>query len=236
MMESAKSWARHDPTRSRTGNSAGRCLLGKAKMRAVFVMVADVFREQPFKMVFIKSDDVIQQVAAAAANPALRDAILPWASEGSLNWTNAQKANSDRDFQPILSITIEDEEPRSRLKRKRLTQLLNDPEARGMVGDIEVQNTAAIVADDEKAVEHAEVDRGNSKEIHRGNSFLVVTQKGKPVLARPRILRRTFHPAGNGSFRDIKTEHEKFTVDAGSSPGSVLGHHLENQIANFLGY
>lgn len=57
-----------------------------------------------------------------------------------------------------------------------------------MFGDIEVQNAAAIVADDEKAVEHAEVDRRNSKEIHRGNSFLVVTQKGKPVLARSRIL------------------------------------------------
>lgn len=58
-------------------------------MRAIFVMVADVFREQPFKMAFVESDDVIQQVAAAAANPAFRDAILPRASEGSLNWTNA---------------------------------------------------------------------------------------------------------------------------------------------------
>jgi len=60
MVESAKSWARHDPTRSRTGNSAGRCLLGKAKMRAVFVMVADVFTEQPFQMAFIERDDVVQ--------------------------------------------------------------------------------------------------------------------------------------------------------------------------------
>jgi len=33
----------------------------------------------------------------------------------------------------------------------------------------------------------------------------------------------------------FKTEHEKFSVDAGSSPAGVLGHHLEDQIPNFFG-
>src|SRR5215510_15966834 len=100
--------------------------------------------------------------------------------------------------------------------------------------DVAVQNTSAIVADDEKAVEHAEVDRENSKEIHRGNNFLVITQKGKPVLARPRILRRTFHPAGNRSFGNIKAKHEKFSVDGRSSPTGVVSDHPEDEIANFL--
>ena len=61
----------------------------EAEMRAVLVLVADVFREQPLQMAFIEYDDVVQEVAAAAFHPALGDAILPGASEGSLNGTDA---------------------------------------------------------------------------------------------------------------------------------------------------
>src|SRR5262249_21780058 len=79
MMQASQSWLRHNPTGSRTGNSAGRCVLRKAKMCAVFVVVADVFREQPFQMTFIERNDVVKQAATTASNAAFRDAILPWA-------------------------------------------------------------------------------------------------------------------------------------------------------------
>ena len=58
-------------------------------MRAVFVIMADVLRQQPFEVVFIERDDMIQQVAAAASHPAFRRAILPGAFEGSPNRTDA---------------------------------------------------------------------------------------------------------------------------------------------------
>ena len=43
MVQPAQSRVRHDPTASRAGSSAGWCLLRQAKVRAVFVMVANVF-------------------------------------------------------------------------------------------------------------------------------------------------------------------------------------------------
>ena len=75
MVQSSQAWARHDPTGTCGGNSASRCLLRKAKMRAVFVVVADVLREQPFQVAFIECDDVVQQVPVGASHPALRRAI-----------------------------------------------------------------------------------------------------------------------------------------------------------------
>jgi len=60
MVQPSQSWLTHHPTGSRAGNSAERCLLGKAKMRAAFVVVADVFSEQPFQVAFINRDDVVQ--------------------------------------------------------------------------------------------------------------------------------------------------------------------------------
>jgi hypothetical protein len=105
-----------------------------------------------------------------------------------------------------------------------------------MFGDIEVQNAAAMVANDEETVEQAAGDGRDGEQIHRRDGFLVVAKKGKPAPARPRIFRHSLHPAGNRSFGNIETEHEKFTVDARSSPGGILNDHLEDQIANHLGY
>ena len=52
-------------------------------MRAIFVVVGNVFTEQAFQVPFIERDDVIQQFSAAAAHPTLGDAILPGTCEGS---------------------------------------------------------------------------------------------------------------------------------------------------------
>jgi len=90
--------------------------------------------------------------------------------------------NGCGDFQPVLGIPIENEEARSRIKRECLPQLLNNPKARGMPRDVAVQNTSAIMADDEEAVEHGEGDRGNREEIHRSDGFPMVTQKSEPTL------------------------------------------------------
>ena len=100
--------------------------------------------------------------------------------------------------------------------------------------DVAVQDAAAIVADYEKAVEHAEGDRRNREEIHGGNGFPMVTKKGEPALGWVRVPGGPFHPAGNRSFGNGKSEHEKFSVDTGSFPIGVLGHHLEDQIPNFF--
>jgi len=51
----------------------------------------------------------------------------------------------------------------SRLKRKRLSQLLDDPRTRQMSGDVEVQNAPTIMADDKEAVEHPKRDRRTVK-------------------------------------------------------------------------
>jgi hypothetical protein len=64
-------------------SSAVRRFLPQAEMRAILMVVADVFREQPSEMAFIEGNDVIQQVTPAAFHPMLRYTILPRASQRS---------------------------------------------------------------------------------------------------------------------------------------------------------
>jgi hypothetical protein len=47
----------------------------------ILVVVADIFREEPLQMPLVENNHVIEQVPAAALNPAFRDAILPRALE-----------------------------------------------------------------------------------------------------------------------------------------------------------
>src|SRR5437879_225367 len=195
-------------------------------MRAILVVVANILGEQACQVAFVNCNDVIQEITTATP--------LPRTFERSADRAHAQGSNRCRDFQSVLGITIKDEEPRSASKWKCFSQLLNDPHACRMLGDIEVQDATTIVTDDEKAIEHAEGDRRNSEEVHRGNRFPVIAEKGKPARGRLRISRCPFHPTRDRSLRDLETEHEKFSVDAWRSPRWVLNDHPEYQFLNLL--
>jgi hypothetical protein len=51
-----------------------------------------------------------------------------------------------------------------------------------MLGDVEMQDTPAIVEDDKEAVEDAEGDRGHGEEVHGRNRFPVIRKKRAPAL------------------------------------------------------
>jgi hypothetical protein len=47
-------------------------------MRSVAMIVRDVLGQKPPEMAFVQGDDVVKQLAPAAANPAFRNTVLPW--------------------------------------------------------------------------------------------------------------------------------------------------------------
>src|SRR6266853_1204420 len=198
------------------------------------MVVANIVREQPLQMEFVHCDDVVQQLMAATLDPSLRNAILPRAFERSPHWPDPQRANGRWHIYSVLAIPIEDQESRSRLERKRFPELLNDPQARRMLGDIEVENLTAIMTDHEEAVEHAEPEGWNCEEVHRRDGFSVIAKKGQTALGWLRISWCSFHPPGNRSLSNIEAQHEKLPVDARCSPSCILGHHAKDQFPHFL--
>ena len=70
--------------------------------------------------------------------------------------------------------------------------------------------------------------------MHRSYSLPMVTKKGEPTLGSIGVPGHPFHPAGNRSFGNVKTEHKKFSMDTGSSPSRVLRHHLANEIPDLF--
>jgi hypothetical protein len=233
-MQPSKSRSGKDATRGYSANSAVRCSLLESEMRAVVVIVANIISEQTPQVAPVQSDHVIQQVTPAALNPTLRNSILPRTPQRSADTLDLHRSDRGGDLRPILGITIKDDKPRRRPKWKRFSQLLDDPQARRMPGDVEVQDPPPIMADDEEAVEHPESDRWDREEVHRGDGFPVVPQKREPALGWLRVPRRSFHPTGDRSLREIKTEHEEFPVYPRCAPSWILNNHPEDQISNLF--
>ena len=137
-------------------------------------------------------------------------------------------------LEPELLIAIKDQVFVRGFKGKRLAQLLDDPTARRMLRDVDVQDASPIMTDDKKAVEHAEGNRWHREEIHGRNRFPMVAKEGQPAFGLVRTSRRSLHPTGDGSLGKLKTEHAEFPMDPWCSPGWVFGNHQENQFPNLL--
>jgi hypothetical protein len=69
---------------------------------------------------------------------------------------------------------IEDKEPRSGLIGEGFSQLLYDPTARRMAGNIEVQDAPAIMANNKEAIEKTEGDRRNGEKVHGRDGFAMI--------------------------------------------------------------
>jgi hypothetical protein len=233
-MQPAESLVRKNATLGYRTHPVAWCSLPESEMRAVFVIVADVVSEQPFQMTFVQRNDVIQQISPAAFDPTLRHSVLPRTLERSSHRSDGHRPNRTHHLQAVLRVPVKDQESGTRSIRKRFPQLLDDPHARRMPGDVEVQNASTIMADDEEAIERAEGGRWDREEIHCGNGFSMIAQKSEPAFCQLGISRRSFHPAGDRSLRDIKTEHEELAMDTRSTPRRVFGEHLEDQISNLL--
>jgi hypothetical protein len=203
-------------------------------MGAIIVVIMNIISEQPSQVALVQCNHMIQDVPSATLHPALGNAILPRTFDRRADVLDLHRPNRRRNFRSVLSISIKDEKSGGSLIGKRFPQLLDNPEAGRMACHMEVKDTQPIMADDKKAVEHAECNRGNSEEVHRRDSFSMIAQKSKPAFRKFRISSRFAHPAGNGSFGNIKAEHLKLTVDARCSLRWILGDHLEDQIPNLF--
>ena len=70
------------------GPSCRRCLL-QGDVRAVFVIVGQIFTPKPPEMLVVQWDDVIEHFAASTADPALSNSVLPGAQSSRANRSNA---------------------------------------------------------------------------------------------------------------------------------------------------
>ena len=83
-------------------------------------------------MRLVDGKHVVQQFAAAAADPALGDPVLPRTADRGPHSRDIHRAHCGGNFPAVLGIVIQDKKLDWRLVRKGFAQLLRDPGAGGM--------------------------------------------------------------------------------------------------------
>jgi len=85
MVQAAQARMADHRTGDRRTDSAARGFLAEAKMRAVIVIIRGVRGEQPLEMALVQGDDMVEQIAPAAAHPAFGHPVLPGALDRGLH-------------------------------------------------------------------------------------------------------------------------------------------------------
>ena len=102
-----------------------------------------------------------------------------------------------------------------------------------MASDVEVQDPAASVLDDEEAVEQLEGHRRHGEEVEGDDHLAVILEKGKPALARIAPAPNAPQIAGHGPFRDDEAELLQFAMDLRGAPVRILFGQAPDQTPGF---
>jgi hypothetical protein len=148
MVQSAE--ARHDHNSGSSHlswlyRSALRRVFVQGVVDAVLMIAADVITNQPAQVTFIEHDYLVQQFPAVAADPAIRDSILPGTPKGGSDQLAAQVFKHLCCFSDVFAVTVKEQIARCGISRESLSNLLRDPGAGGMFRGIEVEDLPAAM-------------------------------------------------------------------------------------------
>jgi hypothetical protein len=176
---------------------------------------------------------MVEKIPAAVADQAFGDVVLSRASKAGSFGLNAEALHGVDHFPVELWAAIKDQVSGSRVVGECIAQLLNNPGTTRMSGHIAVKDLAAVMRNDEEAIQHVESERRYGKEIHPRDNFTMILQKRRPSLCRLGSPGRSSHPAQDGSLRQIEAKHLQFPMNAWRTPGRVLGNYAKDQFAQF---
>ena len=105
----------------------------------------------------------VKKVSPAGSDPTFCNTVLPGTSiAGSLR-LNPETLHGFDNFRTEVRSSVKDQISRRGIVRKRFAQLLNDPRAGGILGDIAMKNAPPVMCNHKEAVKHAEGERGTVK-------------------------------------------------------------------------
>ena len=121
--------------------------------------------------------------------------------------------------------------PRRRVPWKSIDHLLRRPFSRRMFGDIEMNDTATVVAKDDEDEQNSEGCGRQSEKVERYQVVCMIIKKAPPSRGRWRAMAN--HILGDGSLGNGDAQLCQLAMHAGSSPERVGPAHVPYQLTYF---
>ena len=197
------------------------------------VIIREIGSKSCAQRFFVDRDDVIEAFSADRSNQALDIGGLPGGSGCGNHLLDPQFFQLRLNDLAIDAISIPDYVLRNGVIWKGVKKLLRSPFCGGMRRNIEMNNAATLMRENEEDVENAEGDCRDCEEINRGKLFAVVFQKGAPCLGGR--FGMSDHVFSDSCLGDIDSEFEQFAMNSGGSPEGIIFAHGVDEITNILG-
>ena len=176
----------------------------------------------------IEHDNVVQTLAADRAHQPFDVRRLPGRARGDPDFLQTQSLGAALEERAVNAVTVAQQVLRGRREREGFPELLSRPSRRRGRYDIEVQNAAAMMRQDNKDVQEVKVEGGDDQEVDRHHAAEVIAEESRPVLGwGPADMRD--HVLGDGALGNGQAKLKEFTVDAGSPPERIGATHLADQ-------
>jgi len=101
-----------------------------------------------------------------------------------------------------------------------------------MFRDIEMEDLAATVFDDEEAIQDSKGEGWHGEEVHGRDDLAVIAKESRPALAGIIGRRQTPEISRDGAFRDLEAEFQKLTVNSWRAPEGIFVYHPANESSN----
>src|SRR5206468_2549050 len=114
------------------------------------VVVVEVVAEKPAEVALAEDDNVVEALAADAADEALGERVLPGAARRGEDFLDAHALHPRPERRPVRAVPISDQVMRSRLPGERFGDLLRGPLRRRVLGDVEVHDPAPSMSENDE--------------------------------------------------------------------------------------
>src|ERR1039457_7257071 len=207
-----------------------RTILVQRPVGAMVMIIAEVVREPPSQVVLVEHDHMVQTFAANGADQAFDERVV----QGSA-WRNKFLFQSEgksplHKFQTVNAIAIAQQIAGWIGVGKRLGQLLCVPGRRRRIGNIEMQDFAPLMRQDQEDIEDAEGGGRDDKEIHGDEVFGMVVEKGLPGLV---VASCSGAILADGGIRHFNSEFGQFSLNSFATPSGIAGPHVTNDLNEF---
>jgi hypothetical protein len=129
-----------------------RGIFVQAQVGPTPVVIGEIGFEQAVQVSLIEHDDVVQALAADRAYQPFDVRRLPGRARGDPDFLQAQSLGAALEVQAVNAVTVAQQVLRGRYEGEGFPELLGRPSSRRGRYDIEVQNAAAVMRQDNKDV------------------------------------------------------------------------------------
>jgi hypothetical protein len=193
-----------------------RCILGEGKVGSGAVGIREIARQDATQVALAQDDDVVEAVAPDRPDQAFGEGILPRAPGSREDFSDLHALHALAERVSVNRVAIAKKIGRGGVVGESVHDLLSGLRRSGMGGDVEVQDPAPMVSEDDQDEEHAEPSSGNGEEVDRDQILDMVREERAPGLRRRYRPRRD--QAGDGTLGYLDTEFQKLAMNSRRTP------------------